>query len=219
MATDTDRPSSTVPDLSFRPASPGDAAFVAPLMYDIARRDFDPLFGGLVRGWSACNVVERFYVAPGGMFSWANTEIALSESVPVGFLTSYRSDSQQGGVAWLVRIVLGLGPRAMLLLAWHSLIHKAVFPRHLPGSLYIAFAGVDPAYRSRGVGSAMLSRSIAVAHASGIRVVELDVDFDNPRALALYERLGFRVIRKYRQRRTAVTETWRMMLRLDAGTP
>ncbi len=219
MTTDTDRPSSTMPDLLFRPASPDDVAFVAPLMYDIAHRDFDPLFGGLVRGWSACNVVERFYDAPGGMFSWVNTEITLSEGVPVGFLTAYRSDSRQGGGAWLARIALDLGPRAMLLLVWHSLVHGAFIPRHLPGSLYIAFVGVDPAHRSRGVGSAMLSRSIAIAHASGIRLIELDVDFDNSRALALYERLGFRVVRKYRQRRTAVTETWRMVLQSDAGVP
>lgn len=51
---------------------------------------------------------------------------------------------------------------------------------------------VDPDLHGRGVARAMIEESLATLRAAGILRVELTVEADNPRAIAFYQRLGFR---------------------------
>lgn len=53
--------------------------------------------------------------------------------------------------------------------------------------------GVDPAYRGRGIGRALLRRMLEVADDAGATVF-LEVRTDNAAARALYESEGFAVI-------------------------
>ena len=55
-------------------------------------------------------------------------------------------------------------------------------------------AWVDPAWRSRGIGSALVRRAEEVAAARGYDALDLLVRLDNPRALDLYRRLGYAVV-------------------------
>jgi ribosomal protein S18 acetylase RimI-like enzyme len=206
----------SLPGLTFRPATRDDTPFVAPLIYDIARRDLDPLFSGLVAGLSPLGVVEKFYRAPGGMFSWRNTEIALHDGLPAGFITAYRAASRKGSFTWLARAAGQLGAHALLLLAWRGVVAANAIQRHLPGSWYVAFVGVDPLQQSLGIGSSLIARSIQTARASGCSCVELDVDVDNQRAQVLYERLGFYVLHAERRRTSSImVESRRMVLQLQ----
>jgi ribosomal protein S18 acetylase RimI-like enzyme len=50
--------------------------------------------------------------------------------------------------------------------------------------------GVDPDYRRRGVGSALMTRLLAVASRRGVGRLSLSVECDNP-AVDLYRSLGF----------------------------
>lgn len=52
--------------------------------------------------------------------------------------------------------------------------------------------GVDPAHRSRGLGSILLSRSASGFRDAGLRRMHLEVTTDNTAAIRLYERLGFK---------------------------
>jgi GNAT superfamily N-acetyltransferase len=54
---------------------------------------------------------------------------------------------------------------------------------------------VDKASRGRGIGSGLLSELLELAKARGFESISLSVDADNP-AVRLYERAGFRKIRK-----------------------
>lgn len=205
----------SVPGLTFRPATPDDAPFVAPLMYDIARRDLDRLFTSLAAGLTPLDVVEKFYRAPGGMFSWHNTELALHDGLPAGLLTAYSVASRNGSSAWLFEPARQLGAHALVLLAWRGVVVARALQRNQPGSWFIAFAGVDPTQQSLGIGSSLIGRSIQTARASGCSCVELDVDVDNPRAQALYERLGFHVQHTGQRRMpSALVESRRMVLQL-----
>lgn len=51
--------------------------------------------------------------------------------------------------------------------------------------------GLLPAYRGRGHGRKLLETTLKAAKLAGFSRVELTVHADNPRALALYERVGF----------------------------
>lgn len=51
--------------------------------------------------------------------------------------------------------------------------------------------GVLPALQSHGIGTAMVAYAEHAAAAHGFRIAEIGAETDNPRARALYERLGY----------------------------
>ena len=64
--------------------------------------------------------------------------------------------------------------------------------------VYVDFIAVSATARGRGLGSTLLEEVRRTAHEAGFEYVRLDVVDTNPRAKALYEREGFRVIREER---------------------
>ena len=63
-----------------------------------------------------------------------------------------------------------------------------------PGRTLFRTAWVEPELRSRGIGAALVRRAEQIAAARGYEALDLLVRLDNPRALALYRRLGFEVV-------------------------
>lgn len=78
--------------------------------------------------------------------------------------------------------------------------------RHTGRSSHVAYLGsfaVNPAFHRRGLGEKMLQELIDEARGNGIRRVELIVESDNRKALALYHKLGFVIegtLRKFYKR-------------------
>lgn len=62
---------------------------------------------------------------------------------------------------------------------------------HYPHGAELANLSVAPAWRGQGWGSKLIGLLTAVAHHWQIPYLEIVVDEANPRALALYQRLGF----------------------------
>jgi GNAT superfamily N-acetyltransferase len=58
---------------------------------------------------------------------------------------------------------------------------------------WITQMGVSPSHRRRGLGSWLLGTALRALRDRGIRQAALDVNLNNPGALALYKQLGFRV--------------------------
>ena len=75
-----------------------------------------------------------------------------------------------------------------------------VAPELPEGEALLVAMWVDPAFRGRGVGDALIGRVVEEARAQGIRRLHLDVVTDNAPAVRLYERLVFaptdRVVRR-----------------------
>ncbi|WP_420124448.1 GNAT family N-acetyltransferase [Nakamurella sp.] len=64
---------------------------------------------------------------------------------------------------------------------------------------YVSRVGTVRAVRGRGVGSALVARSLAAMRSDGYAEAELDVDADSPTGAGrLYERLGFAVVSRER---------------------
>ena len=83
---------------------------------------------------------------------------------------------------------------------WDTIIGEiklAPFELSLKGSYfagdYIDGVAVLPEARGHGIGTRLLDEALAIARESGKRWVRLHVVDTNPRAQALYERLGYRV--------------------------
>ena len=62
------------------------------------------------------------------------------------------------------------------------------------GELYLDSLAVDPAHRGKGIASLLIKASIDKARQMGLPATGLLVDDNNPRAEALYSRLGFKVV-------------------------
>jgi ribosomal protein S18 acetylase RimI-like enzyme len=71
-----------------------------------------------------------------------------------------------------------------------------VLLQRVPGhdALEIAYMGVVPKSRGRGVGADLLRRALAKTRASGCARLKVVVDARNAPARGLYERFGFRAI-------------------------
>jgi ribosomal protein S18 acetylase RimI-like enzyme len=63
-----------------------------------------------------------------------------------------------------------------------------------PGKALLWSFAVIPNLQSLGIGTALIHAAEAVASERGVTTVEIDVGKDNPRAQALYERLGYAVV-------------------------
>jgi mycothiol synthase len=61
---------------------------------------------------------------------------------------------------------------------------------------WIHMLGVDPDYRQKDIGKAILSNGLEDLRARGIDIVELTVDSENPAARSLYESVGFKIYAK-----------------------
>jgi ribosomal protein S18 acetylase RimI-like enzyme len=65
--------------------------------------------------------------------------------------------------------------------------------RPAPDELYVDGVAVAAAARGQGIGSMLLAEAMSIAREGGWRWLRLDVIDTNPRAQALYERLGYRI--------------------------
>jgi len=71
---------------------------------------------------------------------------------------------------------------------------------HLPEGAYeigwIAQMGVRPEWRRKGIAGALLATLLQRYQIAGLRVAALDVNVNNPHAASVYDRLGFRRVRR-----------------------
>lgn len=51
--------------------------------------------------------------------------------------------------------------------------------------------GIIPGYRDKGLGRQLMTAALDIARTRGFHRIELHVHADNPRAIALYEKIGF----------------------------
>ena len=71
-----------------------------------------------------------------------------------------------------------------------------------------------PAARGRGIGAGLLAAAEDAARARGCRALRLEVRVDNPAAMALYERAGYRRIGRYAGYYEDGADAWRYEKRL-----
>lgn len=75
-------------------------------------------------------------------------------------------------------------------------IERIIVPPSRPELFYIGNVGVAPALRGRGIGKMLFEHLHEEARRQGATVAALDVSVENPRAEALYTRLGYRAVKE-----------------------
>ena len=188
---------STLPlAVTFRAATAADAAAAVPLIYSSGPAAFDYVF--TVPGkTSAVEFLQRAFVDGAGEFGHRIHVVGIANDVPVAIGAAWSGASNLAFTLAATRQILGCygllaGPGVMA----RGLRVEGVIPPPPRSCCYVAHLGVLPELRGRGIGEALIGHLLADGKSRGWSFAALDVASTNPRAQALYERLGFVVTRE-----------------------
>ena len=140
-------------------------------------------FGTDDAGQSAAAVTEFILSPTPNRYSLENNLVAEIDGQTAGSIICFPADSQPGLDTLLVGALNRNGIRL-----------DRLFFEGEPGTFYLSTMGVNPDFRGRGIGTALLAAAEAKGAKLGFEAVSLLVSKDKGKAQALYERLGFKVV-------------------------
>lgn len=130
----------------------------------------------------AINFLTILFRKPNNLYSYENTFVAVDEEDNVvGSVTGYNGDDFEK----LREPVLEL----MKAQYQNDLIPEAETEGN---EFYLDTVAVSPIVQGKGVGSHLLNHAVTFAKEKGFKQVGLIVDLENPNAMKLYTRLGFK---------------------------
>ena len=129
------------------------------------------------------NVLEDIAKSEDSLYSFKNALIAEVDGLPAGAICGY-----DGGE------LSKLKARTLEMVKEHTGLEAQVEEETQAGEFYIDSLGILPEYRGQGLGSKLLTAMCDHAHENGHSLVGLLVDYNNPKAEALYQKLGFKRI-------------------------
>ena len=178
-------------DLRFRISRAEDAQASAPLVHASGPESFDYVFT-TARG-TATAFLAYALARPGGEFGYGTHVVAELDGRVVACGAGWTHGGARFALATAMPAAAWLGVRATPGAYRRGMQAETVMPPPAPGEYYVGHLGVDPALRGRGIGEALVDYLLDPARVAGCRVAVLDVSAENPRAQALYTRLGFTV--------------------------
>jgi ribosomal protein S18 acetylase RimI-like enzyme len=185
---------SPVGALTFRAASPADAADAVPLIYSSGPAAFDYVFDcGAPR--RAQDFLRFAFVDGAGEFGWRNHRVAEMDGQVVAAAAAFDGRAVlQFTIAGARQILRFYGP----IHAWGVIVRglrtEAVVRPPKPQEYYLGHVGVRPELRGQGIGARFMRHLLDGFDPARHRCTVLDVAVTNPRAQLLYERLGFAVM-------------------------
>jgi len=182
-----------IPAVRFRAATAQDAGAAVPLIHSSGPAAFDYVFG--VPGRSTAQAfLHRAFADGAGEFGWRNHIVGELEGVVVAAGAGFGGETALAFTLAAARQILAhYGLRHAPGVIARGLKVERVIPPPVRGMHYLAHLGVSPVLRGQGIGRALLDELIRRGVQAGRSRMVLDVAVGNPRAQALYERLGFAV--------------------------
>jgi len=180
-------------DVTIRRAEAKDAAQAAPLIYSSGPAAFDYLLQRDDR--NPVDFLRYCFARGNALFGHRHHAVAVRDNEVVGTIAFYtKKDLLRINLYTAIDMLAFYGPIAGTKVVLRGLHMERYVRPPINARLYLAHIGVNPSLRGQGIGSAMIDFALG-HHPQGRNYVSsLDVALTNPRAQALYERLGFRVI-------------------------
>ncbi len=180
-----------------RPAAPAssDARAFARLADEAAHGKFRELLGSRSTGF-----LESVFTETGHDLSHEHVTMAEEQGAVVGMVNAYSGEEHRRNAATTKRLILRHVGLRLPRVLYVYLIGRPVFAfmDHVePGDHYVQMLAVDPGWRRRGIGTRLLGA--AQEQAGPARRMVLDVATDNTGAIAMYESLGWRIVRTSRR--------------------
>ncbi|MCP1624661.1 GNAT family N-acetyltransferase [Pseudomonas nitroreducens] len=176
--------------LTFRRARPADVDAAVPLIYSSGPDAFDYAFARPGRN-SAEDFLRYAFLQGGGQFGWRQHWVGEQDGQVVAAGTVFGGEVNLSYMLAATRQIFGyfgLGSAGVIRRGLQ--LEKIICPPPRK-TLYLAHLGVTPTLRGEGLGSQLIDHFLQIGRSSGLPMAALDVSTANPKAQALYERLGF----------------------------
>ncbi|MFP6582483.1 MAG: N-acetyltransferase [Candidatus Hydrogenedentota bacterium] len=180
-------------ELQIRDATPEDAEAAAPLVFSSGPDAFNFVFSHRTK-MNALEFLEKAFVREGGEFGYRNHIVGTLDGKVVASGAGFTGTEMPAFMLSDTRTIFGFyGFSQGLRVIGRVLQIEHIVPPPKSNIQYIGHIGVDPEFRSRGLGAQLVNHLIDVGREQGRTAAVLDVSCENPRAEALYARLGFTV--------------------------
>jgi GNAT superfamily N-acetyltransferase len=138
---------------------------------------------------SSTSTVTVRFADPDDWETWRDLRLRALRDTPSAFGSTYEREIEFDRSTWVDRLA---DPEGVAVLAWvdDTAVGMGGGFQDLPGFLHVVAMWTDPAYRGRGVGTAVLTTIQDWAGKRELRL-HLDVNVTNAGARALYERAGY----------------------------
>ena len=180
--------------LTVRKATPGDTDRIAEIMHGEPMPEAVSLaFGDPELARALGSALIRMPKSPMG---WERTVFAVNDDKPAGMLQADASEVTSASLmkpGVLFRLLRIFGPVKLVRGLPRVRIRARLNFAYPAGAYIVHELHVDPAYRNRGIGGALLDYAEAEARRLGHARMALSTTTSNP-ARRLYERHGFRVV-------------------------
>lgn len=180
-----------------RPARAEDAAVAAPLIFSSGPDAFNYVFSHRTPT-HALQFLQYAFGCDRGEFSWRYFHLIERQGEVIGTASAYTGGDARDFLWPAVRQILhcnGLMAGARVIRRGVK-IEQVIVPPKRPDVVYIGNVAIAPPWQGKGLGQRLFTHLHQLAEARGATTCALDVSAENPRAQALYERLGYRVVRE-----------------------
>ncbi|MCU9950830.1 GNAT family N-acetyltransferase [Pseudomonas sp. PDM13] len=175
--------------LTFRPATPADAPAIAPLVYRSGPAAFDHAFAR--GGRSAVDFLRWTLAREAGEFGYRLHWVGEQDGRIVATGTAFSGEANlRNSLAALGQIVGFYGFGAAAVIRRGLQLERIIQPPPA-ATCYLAHLGVAEGLTGQGIGQRLIDHLLHLGRHDGLQRAALDVSAANPRAQALYERLGF----------------------------
>lgn len=179
--------------LDIRAAGPEDAQALVPLVHSSGPSTFDYVFVDR-DGVSCFDVLLQALSQKDGEHGYGHHFVAIHEGEVVGGGACFDGiDARRHTMAAIRQIFSYYGLRRSLGVIRRGLQTESVVCPPKGELHYIGHLGVFRDWRGRGVGAQLVDFLLEIGRTKGRKRAALDVSVENPRAEALYRRLGFEV--------------------------
>jgi len=182
-----------MPDVTFRQARRSDLNRIVELMIGDPKQVTTQVGIKVFELKHHNQMLKLVRVISRGTRRWKYSTLAEKDGVVVGFVqTGSASMKMTPGMFWVA--LRFYGPSFMRVLAPRIKLQNRVQTSPHPEAFSISEIHVDPAYRGRGIGKALLEYAENNAREAGHKQISLQTWTGNP-ARRLYERCGYRVVK------------------------
>ncbi len=174
-----------------RPARTSDVHAAIPLIYSSGPAALDYIFSTSKRG--ADDFIHAAFVSGRGELGYHHHVVAEDAGEVIGIGASFTGEGLRETFTMGTQILRTFGLTAPSVITRGLRFERIVVPPR-SGEHCVAHLGVAPGYRGQGIGTLLIQYLLDTGRVAGRSTAILDVSVENPRAQALYERLGFAVM-------------------------
>ncbi len=178
-----------------RPARPEDAEAAAPLIFSSGPDAYNYVFSYKTRV-DAMAFLTYAFACDAGEFSWRYFRLVEVNGEVVGTASGYTGEDAKGFMWPAIRQILHCNGWAggARVISRGLKIERIIVPPKRADEYYIGNVGIAPPLQGNGLGQRLFAHLHGEATKQGAKTCVLDVSVENPRAEALYTRLGYRVV-------------------------